>query len=466
MTPILYEPDETQFTSEGICRLPDAISARVTEQRNGIYELVFNYPITGKNYDKIQLGKIVAVTHDDSGDVQPFDLVSVSRPIDGIVTFKGVHISYRLNKITIGANGLVDWDTFINIIVGLGARPAIAPFSIYSDSPLEGYISAFKGGALGTVRQLLGGVEGSVLDTFGGEYEFDRFRVTLYRARGEKKDFSIRYGLNMVDYNEEIDYSETFNKCIPVWKGSDGIVFGDVIDSGIPPYNGIDNCVPLDLSDKYENKPSKARLNSAALSYMASNKTYLPKHNIEVDFIRLQDTEEYKQFANLLTCKLCDIITVIFPWYGIEEDFKIVQTEYDVLAERYVKMELGDLQTSLSEALGITGDSPNSMPDIWENVEDSAGVVTVGDLLIQYGTQTITTGTSASNGIYTGHESVAFTQEYAYKPTVMLTWQGNYSTEDSLAAVNVSTTGFNCYGRTKTQSETKTIKWLAIGQRA
>ena len=106
------------------------------------------------------------------------------------------------------------------------------------------------------------------------------------------------------------------------------------------------------------------------------------------------------------------------------------------------------------------------MPDIWENAEDSAGVVTVGDLLIQYGTQTITTGTSASNGIYTGHESVAFTQEYAYKPTVMLTWQGNWSTEDSLAAVNVSTTGFDCYGRTKTQSETKTIKWLAIGQRA
>ena len=104
MTPILYESTETLFVSNGLGRLQDCISCKVSEERNGIYEIEFDYPINGRNYDKITLGRIVAVTHDDTGDIQPFDIVSCSRPINGIVTFRGVHISYRLNKLTIAVN--------------------------------------------------------------------------------------------------------------------------------------------------------------------------------------------------------------------------------------------------------------------------------------------------------------------------------------------------------------------------
>ena len=382
MIPIIYESNETQFTSNGLGRLQDVISCEVVEERNGIYELEFQYPISGRNYDLITLGRIVAVTHDDSGDVQPFDLVSVSRPIDGIVTFKGVHISYRLNKITIGAVGAVDWNTLINTVIGLGAKPTIEPFRISTDTPLEGTIPAFKGGAVTSVRQILGGVEGSVLDTFGGEFEFDKFQVNLYRSRGEQKDYAIRYGLNMVDYNESIDYSATFNKCVPYWVGDEVIVMGDEVDSGVPPFNGIDNCVPLDLTDRFENKPTKSKLNQAALSYMAANKTYNPAHNIQVDFIRLQDSPEYERFASLLTCKLCDQIKVIFPRYNTEEYFKIVRVSWDPLKERYNSMELGDLQTSLSEALGI-GEGSNPLKV--ELIRERHTVFSAGDVTVNAG---------------------------------------------------------------------------------
>ena len=299
MTPILYESTETLFVSNGLGRLYDCIACKVSEERNGIYEVEFDYPINGRNYDKITLGRIIAVTHDDTGDIQPFDIVSCSRPINGIVTFRGVHISYRLNKLTIAVNskyGISSWDDMVSLF-SQGAMPTIAPFEFFSDTDYEGTLMVFDGTPR-TIRQILGGVEGSVLDTWGGEFEFNKFKVTLHRARGEKKNFAIRYGLNLADYEEEIDFTNVFNKCMPYWKGNDTFKLGDVVDSGVPPYNGIDNCVPLDLSEKFEKEPTKAKLNNAAKSYMASNKTYQPSQNIKVDFIRLQDSDEYAEFEN------------------------------------------------------------------------------------------------------------------------------------------------------------------------
>lgn len=349
MIPILYEANETVFVSNGICRLQDCISCLTTEERHGIYEVVFDYPVDGMNFDKIQLGRVIAVTHDDTGDIQPFDLVSCSRPIDGVVTFRGVHISYRLNKIatTLRLSGRLDG------VMGLLTAQNWG-FIFSTDIPSSGNAVVVNSGYPVPVREYLGGMEGSILDNYGGEYEFDRFDVILHQARGEKKDFAIRYGLNMVDYSEEIDYSATFSKCTPYWVGADGsYISAGIVDSGIPPYNGVDNYPPLDLSEKFEDKPTVSQLKNAALSYMSANKTYLPEQNIKVDFIRLQDTEEYKDFASLLSCKLCDTISVIFPWYNVQADFKIVKTTWDVLANRYESMELGDLQTSLAEALGI-----------------------------------------------------------------------------------------------------------------
>ena len=48
--------------------------------------------------------------------------------------------------------------------------------------------------------------------------------------------------------------------------------------------------------------------------------------------------------------------------------FKIVKTEYDVLAERYNKLELGTLSVTLAEALGISPDQSNKLSS--SDVED------------------------------------------------------------------------------------------------
>ena len=353
MIPILYKSNETAFVSNGLGRLRDCMTCEVTEERNGIYELDFTYPVDGVNYDLIQPGRIVAVTHDDTGDVQPFDIVSFSKPISGVVTFHAVHISYRLSSMVAWSTGINSLTSAMNLLNGISG----SGFTFSANFTRNGYMAAGDG-VPRSVRQLLGGIEGSILDTYGGEYAFNRWNVTLYKTRGKARDLTIRYGVNMLDYNEEVDYQSTYTSVVPYWTGVDGanniIVRGSRVDSGLTPYNGRRQVVPLDLTDKFENKPTAAQLQTAAANYMASNQPNLPAQNISVDFFRLQDTPEYEELASLLTCQICDTINVIFPRYNMQGRFKIVKTVWNVLEERYSSMELGTLSTSLAEALGIS----------------------------------------------------------------------------------------------------------------
>lgn len=363
MIPILFEKTETAFADNGIGRLRDCISATVSEERNGIYELDFEYPVTGANYDLIQCGRLVGVTHDESGDIQPFEIVSASRPINGIVSFHAVHLSYRQSQMVATGSNI---NSLADAFTLLGTATPSNPFSYETDITSSAYMAAADGTPR-SVRQLLGGVQGSILDTYGGEYEWDKWRVILHSARGEMKDFAIRYGVNLLDYNDDTSYQNTFTSCIAYWKGNDEIVTATAT-LGEDGYNGNDICVPLDLSDKFENKPTAAQLQNEALSYMQRNQTNLPSQSIKVDFVRLSEMGEFAQFQDLLTCKLCDSIKVIFPMYNVSASFKIVKTEWNVLAGRYNQMELGTLSTTLSEALGITDSGSSSGPA--ENVID------------------------------------------------------------------------------------------------
>ena len=382
MIPILFEKTETAFNNNGIARLRDCISAVVSEERNGIYELDFEYPVNGANYEQIQCGRIVGVTHDEDGDIQPFEIVGQTRPINGIVSFHCVHISYRQSQMVVRAvsvNSLSQAFQLFSI-----ASPS-NPFTYEADFTATGYMSA-SDGVPRSVRQFLGGTKGSVLDTYGGEYEWDKWRVILHQNRGEVKDFAIRYGVNLLNYNDEVSYQGTFTSCLAFWKNEDEIVTAtaSLNENG---YNGNDIRVPLDLTDKFEEKPTTAQLESEALAYMQRNQTNIPAQSIRVDFVRLAELGEFAQFQDLLKCKLCDSIKVIFPMYNVSASFKIVKTEWNVLEGRYIGMELGTLSTTLSEALGIGDTSSTS--------GSGSGV----DYIVEEGTEGIWTYRKWNSGV-------------------------------------------------------------------
>ncbi len=355
MIPILYESTETQFTSNGICRLRSCSEVTVTEERNGLYECDFSYPINGENYSEIQLGRIIAVRHDDTADIQPFDIVEREAEINGIVTFHCVHISYRQAKIVAHGKNITGPSAAFDMFAdGLPNNPfsyftdiiSTKPFPLADDVPRS-------------VREMLGGTEGSVLDTYGGEFEWDKFDARLWESRGETADFSIRYGVNMTAYNDEMDSLETYSAIIPYWSGQNEqnqpvVIWGDMVTNNEVTVSGRTECVPMDFSQDFENQPTKQQLEDIALEYLEGHEPTIPARTIKVEFVQTQDSGSFSEFKRLQKCRLCDSVRVVFPRYGMNGYFKIVKTVYDVLQERYTEMELGTLSTTLAEALGVS----------------------------------------------------------------------------------------------------------------
>lgn len=356
MIPILYDSNERYFTGGGIGMLLSCIECTVTEERNGIYECDFTISADDPLLEEIYCGRIIGAAHNQSGDVQPFDIVSYEKNINGMISFHAVHVSYRQRYRTVSGRSINSLEAAFELLTS-SAVPYDTRYSYATDMKSTGYMSAADG-VPHTVREMLGGIEGSILDTYHGEYEWNKFETILHAQRGSQKDVAIRYGVNMLDYTEELDFSETYSSCIPYWTGTDDndndiIIVGTMQNSGVTTSSGRVECVPLDVTDKFEDQPTQAQVEAMGLQFLNENQTYLPTHNIDIDFIQLQDSPEYAEYEELMNCDLCDSVRVIFPRYNVDGWFKIVKVTYDVLQERYTEMELGTLPTTLAQALGI-----------------------------------------------------------------------------------------------------------------
>ena len=377
MIPILYTPFETAFTSNGIGRLADCISCTVTEERNGIFECEFEYPISGKFYNTlINQGGIVGVIHDDNHDIQPFEIYRHSDPIDGIVTFNAHHISYALGNVIVGPFVA---DTCADALQGM-VDNAITPnpFSFWTDKPTSGTFTLTHPD---NVRALLCGQQGSILDVYGtGEYEFDKYTVKLYAHRGLDRGVTIRYGKNLADIEREYDESEVFNAITPYWADQDGNVVmlpepyvyvsagalfkypweeqinGPIMTDGsnteidFQPFRL--RTVPLDMSSEFQEQPTVAQLRTAAMAYLTNNEPWIPKDNIKVNFVQLWQTSEYENVAALQRVSLCDTVAIYYPELGVTNaSAKVIRIVYNVLTERYDEMELGEPKATLADTI-------------------------------------------------------------------------------------------------------------------
>lgn len=355
MTPILFESTETQFTSNGLGRLPDCVECKVTEERNGIYELEFTYPIEGEKYRELEEGRIIGVTHDETGDVQPFIMYKRTATMDGLVTFNAYHISYRLSNIIVmpfTASGMVE---ALADIVPNSANTN--PFTFWTDKVVS---SQFSLDEPRSVRSLLGGEQGSLLDVFGkGDYEFDKWTVKLHLNRGTDSGVSIRYGKNLSDITQDIDASNYYNAIVPYWKGEDSIV--TLPEKYVTNSDDDIVAISVDLSDAFEEEPTVEQLRAEAERRIENGVNV--EENIKVDFVQLWQTEEYKQFAPLQRVNLCDTVSVFYEDLGVNAlQKKVIRTVWNVLLDRYDEIELGDSQTTLADI--ITEITDNALSDV------------------------------------------------------------------------------------------------------
>lgn len=352
----LYDASETDFITTGLGSLPDAISCKVTEELNGPYELELTYPISGRKYGELLFRNFIYCLPNPYANPQPFRIYGITKPIDGVVTINAEHISYDLANITcapFSATSIVS--AFTNM---KAAADITCPFEFWTDKStavdMETHIPY-------NMRALLGGIEGSILDTYRGEYEFDGYTVKLWNNRGTDRGVQIRYGKNLMSIKQEENISEVYTAVRPFWYKEvteEGSEDGGLVElpekiisiEGVSSYIRI---LPVDFTSTFDHKPTVEELRSTTEEYINTHDIGVPKVSLDVSFANLAETEEYKNIAVLERVSLGDTVDVEFPALGVTATAKVIKTTYDVLAGRYDSIELGSTKANLVTSISV-----------------------------------------------------------------------------------------------------------------
>lgn len=371
----LFDSEETEFDTNGIGILSDAETCEITEERNGEFELEMDYPINGRHYDNLGLRKIIVAKSNPYSSPQPFRIYSISKPINGIVTINAEHISYDLSGYPVSAFSLEEANTTIqNVFEELKKNCVLeCPFTFWTNKIATGKFSLSNPRSM---RSLLAGSEGSIMDVYGtAEYEFDAYDVKLWMSRGEDKGVTIRYGKNLTDIRQEENCSSVYTAVYPYWYSETDKILVTLHEDDVEDASEKDeennnlivhipdkiievegefsftHILTLDLSDKFTERPTELELYKTAKKYIEDNDIGVPKVSIEVSFEPLSKISDYKEYAILEEIRLCDKVYVEFSELGVSATAKCIKTVYDVLSDKYKKIELGSIKNNLANTL-------------------------------------------------------------------------------------------------------------------
>ncbi len=344
MIPVLHQADSTSWASFGLGALSDAVTCEVTEERNGQYELEMTYPVSGQHYADIALRMIILAKPNYTDDPQPFRIYKISKPLNGIVTINAQHLCYDLSGFIDSAFSAVGVQSAL-IALTANCTPSPCPFTFSSDmSTATGTLEVLKPTS---IRALMGGTSGSLIDHWHGEWSYDGYACRFDANRGTDRGVTIRYGKNLTSIKQEENNANVYTGIYPFWFNQDTRAIVTLPEKTINAEGTFTftKICPVDLSDKFEEEPTEEQLRLAAYSYLDSHDIGVPVVNLQLGFVQLEDIKE--------RVDLCDTVHVYFDALGISAAAKCVRTRWNVLADRYNKIELGSIRASIANT--ITG---------------------------------------------------------------------------------------------------------------
>lgn len=360
MIPILYAASETDFTTNGIGLLTDAVSCTVTEERNGAYEATLIYPAKGHLAEYIAEDAIIKAKANDTDEPQLFRIYKSGKQIGSNTTWNAEHISYELTGNPVerfsisGVNAEQALNRLLAAAVFKHKYTAASDITTVNKTSIADVVS---------VRKALGGVEGSILDTWGGEYHFNNYRIELLKARGADNGVTIEYGKNLTDAKQERNIANIVTAIFPYAKytpeGKESEVYVSLKEKTLVHAGAADyaykRCEIVDFSSEWESGTiiTEDMLRAKAEAYLEKISTE-PDINITLSYAQLKKTKDYKNIQVMESVALCDTVTVRIDKLQIEATAKIVKAKYDSLKEHYDTMEIGSVRTNLTKQLTAT----------------------------------------------------------------------------------------------------------------
>ena len=340
MIPVLYESVTagTVPSNNGLGLLSDCIegTCKVEIKRNDIYELTFDYPITGIHAEEIAYRRIVKAKPNPTDNPQLFRIERIGKAMNGKFTVYARHISYDLSG--------------FEILTGTASTAAAActllqnaanGFTITTDKTTTG---SFKIDTPSSVKSYFVGRSGSFLDVFGtADIKYDNYTVNFKAHGGEDRGVTIRYGKNLLELSQEIGSGNLYSHVRCYYKNGDtDAVYGDKVATGLT--LDVEKCLLVDVTQEYMSAPTTAQLKTRAQRYVSENNLTTPTNNITLDFVQSGELSE--------RVDLFDTVSVYYEALGITRtQVKCIRTVFDVIKEKYIVTEFGDHVSSVTDTI-------------------------------------------------------------------------------------------------------------------
>ena len=204
----------------------------------------------------------------------------------------------------------------------------------------------------GLVECLLDPDDG-VLPQTGARLVRDNFDVWILPDATRETGVTIRHGKNLLGATLTTDWDSLVTRIIPVGQDAEGKALllegttymdsphiGDypVICAQAVEYDvkigqeGIDNAAQ-----------ARAKLQELAEADFSDNGVDLPTVGLDVVFVALGETEEYRQYADLEAVHLYDTVRVIAKSAGIDAAVRVTGYKWDALGRKYEAVTLGEI---------------------------------------------------------------------------------------------------------------------------
>lgn len=352
----IYPSDTIDFTNNGYGFLTDVLSANVVEELNGDYNLVFTYVLNGALSEYIVQDNIVRCKV-EGGTFQPFRIKRVIKDFTKIEVY-AQHIFYDLlnNFVLDTAPTNLTCQSFGTWV--LSKTNFETNFNYYSDITNTASARYVR---RNPIEVILGDIENSMINIFGGDIERDNFTIKQLAQRGSSTGEKLVIGKNVKEIKITTDNSNVITRLLPL--GFDGLMlpenYVDSLNIGnyLTPriakveFQNIKYDPESTEEDVYTDKEEAYTALRNAANQLFESGIDEPQINIKIDWLELSKTDQYKQYQSLETLHLGDYVTANI--LGMDYSTRIVKTTYNVLTDSVDKFEIGSIQRNIGSSVNL-----------------------------------------------------------------------------------------------------------------
>lgn len=350
----VQDPDPHIPSHTGLGVLSEATSCIVTHGEGGGYdELEMEYPVSGHLFPFITNRDIIVANVERTRGNQAYRIYKIKKTIKGMVHINARHIAYDLGGIVVApfrADSLGEALTKLRT-ASMTLNPFVFSTSRVSSIPFDVPIPT-------PVWDAMGSDEGGLISVYNGEYLFDNYNIHFEETIGEDKGVRVTYGVNMTDFEQEASCENCYTGAVGYWEKDDKVEYSSVVKA--PGNYSYERLMVVDMSDRWDEKPTKDELNDVVMEYVKVNKIGVPEVSWTINFVPLDMTEEYKDIAPIQAVSLGDTVHVNFEKMGVDASARVVEIKWNVLLDRYDSVSLGDMKKNVATTLASYSSSLGS----------------------------------------------------------------------------------------------------------